>query len=125
MKRGPLHSMRVKSQIARPSRDDAVLYKPVRITGAAWGGEAEIARVGLSFDGGHNWVDAQLAPERAPYAWRLWNYDWNPPAGGRYEIIARARDQAGNEQPLECDPRNIAPYANNWADRRRVEILSR
>ena len=121
-KGGPLHPMRVKSQIARPLGDDVVVYRPVHVLGAAWAGEAEIARVTVSFDGGRNWVDAELAPERAPYAWRLWSYNWNPAAEGRYEIVARARDSAGNEQPLERDPRIITPYANNWADRRTIEV---
>src|SRR5262249_19744312 len=122
VEQGPLHAMRVKSQIARPLRGEVLRGGPIRIQGAAWSGEAQIARVELSFDGGGTWVTARLAAESAPNAWRLWSYDWNPARDGRYEIMVRARDTSGAEQPLERDPRIVTPYANNWVERRVVEI---
>ncbi|HEX8185062.1 MAG TPA: sulfite oxidase [Blastocatellia bacterium] len=120
--RAPLGAMRLKSQIARPVNGDALLARPTKILGAAWCGDAEIAKVELSFDGGTTWKDARLAADRAPFAWRIWSYDWMPPSAGSYEIIARAHDTRGRVQPLERDPQIITPYANNWADRRAVEV---
>jgi DMSO/TMAO reductase YedYZ molybdopterin-dependent catalytic subunit len=120
--RGPLGPVRLKSQFARPIQGAVLPLKPVTVTGAAWCGDAEIAAVDLSFDGGRSWTPARLADDRAPFAWRLWSYEWKPDRVGQYEIIARARDERGRVQPLAADPNIITPYANNRADRRVVEV---
>jgi DMSO/TMAO reductase YedYZ molybdopterin-dependent catalytic subunit len=122
VERGPLGAMRVKSQIARPLRRVPLAAAPTVIFGAAWSGVSEIERVLLSFDVGRSWKEAKLGADRAPYAWRFWSYEWTPPAPGQYEIIARARDLSGREQPFERDPLIITPYANHWVDRRAVEV---
>jgi DMSO/TMAO reductase YedYZ molybdopterin-dependent catalytic subunit len=120
--RQPLGAVRLKSQIARPIRGEVLARGPITVVGAAWCGDAEIAAVELSFDSGHAWKPATLAKQRAPYAWRLWSFEWTPDRSGQYEIMARARDERGRLQPLERDPRIVTPYANNWVDRRTVEI---
>jgi len=122
VERAPLGAMRLKSQIARPINEEVLPLKTTTIFGAAWSGESEVARVEVSFDGGRAWKEAKLADERASFAWRLWSYDWTPPAAGVYEIIARAHDARGRAQPLERDTQIVTPYANNWADRRTVEV---
>ncbi|HVG20893.1 MAG TPA: sulfite oxidase [Blastocatellia bacterium] len=122
VERGPLGAMRLKSQMARPINKATLPVAPVKVFGAAWCGDAEIAKVELSFDGGRSWKGAKLGPDRAPFAWRIWSYDWTPMAAGSFQIIARAHDTRGRAQPLERDPRIITPYANNWADRRTVEV---
>jgi len=120
--RAPLGPVRLKSQIARPINKEALQVGTAKIFGAAWCGDAEIAKVELSFDGGKDWKEARLAAERAPFAWRIWSYDWLASRAGSYEIIARAHDARGRVQPLERDPQIITPYANNWADRRIIEV---
>jgi DMSO/TMAO reductase YedYZ molybdopterin-dependent catalytic subunit len=122
MERGPLGPVRLKSQFARPVQGEVFSLKPVPVAGAAWCGDAEIAAVDLSFDGGRSWTPARLAGDRAPFAWRLWSYEWKPDHAGQYEIVARARDERGRVQPLAPDPKIITPYANNRADRRVVEV---
>lgn len=122
VERFPLGAMRLKSQIARPINEEILPLKATTIVGAAWSGDAEITRVELSFDGGRTWKEAKLAQERAPFAWRLWSFDWTPTASGAYEIIARAHDARGRAQPFERDPAIVTPYANNWVDRRAVEV---
>lgn len=122
VERMPLGAMRLKSQMARPINKATLGAGPVNVFGAAWCGDAEIAKVELSFDGGRAWKEAKLGPDRAPFAWRIWSYDWTPARVGSFEIIARAHDTQGRAQPLERDPRIITPYANNWADRRAVEV---
>jgi DMSO/TMAO reductase YedYZ molybdopterin-dependent catalytic subunit len=121
--RSELHELRIKSQIARPLQQQSLAREPVNIVGAAWtNGDAEITRVELSFNRGRSWVEASLGQEQAPYAWRLWSFDWTPAVAGVYEIIARAHDSKGREQPMERDSTLITPYANNHADRRLIEI---
>jgi DMSO/TMAO reductase YedYZ molybdopterin-dependent catalytic subunit len=121
--RNELHELRIKSQIARPIQQQTLALAPVKVVGAAWtNGDAEITKVELSFNRGKSWVETKLGEEHAPYAWRLWFLDWTPTVAGVYEIIARAHDTKGREQPLERDSTLITPYANNHADRRLVEV---
>jgi DMSO/TMAO reductase YedYZ molybdopterin-dependent catalytic subunit len=121
VERRSLGPVRVKSQIAQPLRDQ-VITGPVTIAGAAWCGDAEIKRVMLSFDGGKSWTETRLGGDRERYAWKLWSYEWTPAKEGRCEIIARAIDSLDREQPLVRDPSILTPYANNWSDRRTVEV---
>jgi DMSO/TMAO reductase YedYZ molybdopterin-dependent catalytic subunit len=121
--RSELHEMRIKSQFARPVNHQALPLSPTQIAGAAWtNGDAEITRVELSFNGGKSWVEANLGAEHAPFAWRLWSFDWQPAQAGIYDIIARARDSREREQPSVRDATLITPYAQNHADRRIIEV---
>jgi DMSO/TMAO reductase YedYZ molybdopterin-dependent catalytic subunit len=121
IERRPLGAMRVKSQIARPLRNEVLNRGSVSIVGAAWCGDADISRVELSFDGGKSWKETTLGPQHDSRAWRLWSFQWLATAG-RYEIIARATDSLGRAQPLEREPTVLTPYANSWCDRRTVVI---
>ena len=120
--RGPLGAVRLKSQIARPINNAALRLGSNEISGAAWCGDAEIARVEVTVDGGRTWQPAALGAERAEFAWRLWSYEWKPAAPGKFVIAARAWDSRGRVQPAERDPAIITPYANNWIDQRVVEV---
>lgn len=120
--RAPLGAMRLKSQIARPINEAQLALAPTTIFGAAWCGDAEIARVEVTTDGGRTWQAAKLGGDRAPSAWRLWSYEWQPTAAGKYVIAVRAIDTRGRMQPAERDPQIITPYANHWIDRRVVEV---
>src|SRR5262249_7312205 len=122
VQRTPLGPVRLKSQIARPSNGAFLSNGTTTIAGAAWCGDAEVIRVELSFDAGRTWMSSKLGEEHQPHAWRLWSYDWNPRGPGRYEIISRATDSRGRQQPLERDSSILTPYANNWCDRRFVEV---
>jgi DMSO/TMAO reductase YedYZ molybdopterin-dependent catalytic subunit len=120
--RSELHDLRIKSQIARPVNQQTLALAPMQIFGAAWSGNAEITKVEVSFNRGRSWTEAKLGDEHAPFAWRLWSLDWTPTVAGVYEIIARAHDTQGREQPTERDSTLITPYANNHADRRIIEV---
>src|SRR6266508_2299520 len=94
---------------------------PVR--GRAWSGLAPVARVELSDDLGETWHDATLdAADLGPYAWRSWSWTWDP-GPGDYEVWCRARDAAGNEQPLIADW-NVKGYANNSVQRVPVTVMA-
>src|SRR5215469_14772352 len=52
----PLTEMQVKAEIARPAQGETVAANTsVRVHGAAWACDAEIAKVELSMDGGATW----------------------------------------------------------------------
>src|SRR5262249_50029979 len=89
-----LHRMKIKSQIARPRRDELLTTGPITILGAAWSGESRIRTVRVSVDGGVTWQPARLGSEDEASAWRLWSYAWSP-SPGRYELVARATDDRG------------------------------
>ena len=81
------------------------------IQGRAWSGLAPIAAVDLSTDGGSTWSPAELEPEEGRWAWRGWRFRWQAEPG-EHVLCSRARDEDGNEQPVD-PPWNLGGYANN------------
>jgi DMSO/TMAO reductase YedYZ molybdopterin-dependent catalytic subunit len=98
------------------TRERIVEEAPVILEGRAWSGWAPISAVEVSTDGGTSWEEASVVQAPMPWSWASWRYRWEPAAGGTYELCCRARDDAGNEQPL--DPLwNLGGYANNAVQR--------
>jgi DMSO/TMAO reductase YedYZ molybdopterin-dependent catalytic subunit len=107
----PLSEIQVKASIASPAAGEKVsANRKVRVHGAAWAGETDVAKVEVSTDGGKSWNEARLLGKPVPLSWRLWEYDWKTPAAGKATLMARATDRRGRVQPLERDPdrRNYA-----------------
>jgi DMSO/TMAO reductase YedYZ molybdopterin-dependent catalytic subunit len=117
----PVTCMRVRAVIARPNDGSRLSLAPVDIVGAAWSGDGAIRRVEVSTDVGSTWQEAALLPPASPYAAGPWRHRWHPPGPGRYTLLARAQDAAGNVQPLE--PRwNRYGYGNNAVQRVTVVV---
>ena len=96
---------------------------PVR--GRAWSGLAPVTQVQMSDDLGGTWHDTALDDaDLGPYAWRSWSWTWEPSGPGEYELWCRARDAAGNEQPVTADW-NVKGYANNSVQRVPVTIIAK
>ncbi len=103
------------------SRDRLVEAGPCEISGRAWSGEAEISGVDVSTDGGDSWAPAELdSGGLGRWAWRSWRFSWDAQSG-EHELCCRARDSAGNEQPLEA-PWNVGGYMNNAVQRVAVTV---
>jgi len=102
----PLAEMQVKAEIAKPSQGEIIpANSSVRVHGAAWASDGEIAKVELSADGGTTWNVAKLLGESTQNAWRLWEFDWQTPGkAGKQILVARATDSLGRTQPVEHDP---------------------
>jgi sulfane dehydrogenase subunit SoxC len=94
---------------------------PCRLEGRAWSGNAPIASVEVSFDGGASWREAEVEAGRSRWSWSAWHAAWEPKAPGDYVLCCRARDEAGNEQPLE-PAWNVGGYANNAVQRVPVTV---
>ena len=113
----PLDRMLPRSLLVPPgipdflSRERTLEAGEHMLEGRAWSGEAPVERVEVSADGGATWVPADLEPSEHPFAWRGWRFPWQAEPG-RHVLCPRARDQAGNEQPLEA-AWNLGGYANN------------
>ena len=117
----PLTALTVKSVIAGPS--DGASFKPGRIVvhGAAWAGEADIAKVEISTDNGATWNPATLGHEQSHYAWRLWSYDWKAVKSGDYSIWSRATDSQGRTQPSTA-VWNPSGYLYNAIDQVKIRV---
>ena len=91
------------------------------LQGRAWSGLGEIESVGVSVDGGQSWREADLGDvDLGRWAWRSWRLDWDAQPG-EYELCSRARDTAGNEQPV-LPAWNLGGYMNNALQRVAVRV---
>ncbi len=105
------------------SRRRTVPRGPCRLSGRAWSGWAPVADVELSTDAGRTWFAAELGDEpESSWGWRAWSAEWRAAAPGGFELCCRARDEAGNVQPLEPEW-NLGGYANNAVQRVPVTVV--
>jgi sulfane dehydrogenase subunit SoxC len=114
----PLSRMLPRSLVVPPgipeflSRDRTVSAGEVVLEGRAWSGHAPVESVDVSVDGGATWAAAELEPDGGErWAWRGFRFRWDAQPG-EHTICSRARDEAGNEQPLE-PLWNLGGYSNN------------
>ncbi len=116
----PLTALNVKSVIAGPTDGSAVKAGKISIQGAAWAGEADIARVDVSTDGGSTWKAATLGHDSSHYAWRLWRYDFKAKSGA-HSIRSRATDSQGRTQP-DTPVWNPSGYLYNAVDEIKIHV---
>jgi sulfite oxidase len=117
----PLTALSVKSVISGPADGASLKSGKVSVHGTAWAGEADIAKVEISIDGGTTWSPAKLGQEQAHYAWRLWTYDWKPAKPGDYTIFSRATDTQGRTQP-STPVWNPSGYLYNAVDQVKIHV---
>jgi len=117
----PVTALSVKSVIAGPSDGASLKAGKVTVHGAAWAGEADIAKVEISTDSGASWSQAKLGREQAHYAWRMWSYDWKAGKSGDYTILSRATDNQGRTQP-ESAVWNPSGYLYNAVDQVKIHV---
>jgi len=117
----PMTKLNVKSTIG--SLDDGQVLGPGthEIVGIAFSGEAGIAGVELSFDGGKTWSAAALEGQSTPYGFRVFRQAWTPEGPGHHVVASRATDTAGATQ-AEAPVWNPGGYLYNAFDRVEVEV---
>ncbi|HKJ10863.1 MAG TPA: molybdopterin-dependent oxidoreductase [Ornithinimicrobium sp.] len=98
---GPATAHPVKSQLCL-GWPAAVDSGPLEVHGYARSGQAPIAAVDWALDDGP-WQSAELLDDLGPWAWRPFKLHVGLPAGP-HTIRTRARDEAGNLQPLRQAP---------------------
>jgi sulfite oxidase len=122
----PVTALSVKSVISGPADGSSLSLKTTRagkvlVQGAAWAGEADIAKVEISTDAGATWNPAKLGHEQSHYAWRLWTYDWKVSKTGDYTILSRATDNQGRTQPATA-LWNPSGYLYNAVDQVKIHV---
>ena len=95
---------RLKSVVARVTRRRKGSARDFRVTGAAWGGPAKIARVEVRIDDGP-WRETRIEYRGGPHAWLLWSFAWSGATSGSHRIVSRAIDREGRIQPTVAERR--------------------
>jgi sulfite oxidase len=109
----PVTEMFVKSNItSAPSR--IRVGERASLSGFAFSGAPDIARVELSDDDGLTWRQARLNRQHDAYAWRLWSYEWTSSVRGTHRIAVRAIDSSGRQQPRVPDWNPSGYLYNGW-----------
>ena len=111
--------IRTTAIIATPGYN-SVVSDPVMIGGIALAGDRGISRVEVSTDGGTTWAPALLeAQPLSGLTWVLWTFNWTPPGGGSYRIVARAVDGTGTPQETTAAP----PFSDGAAGYDSIPLL--
>jgi DMSO/TMAO reductase YedYZ molybdopterin-dependent catalytic subunit len=71
------------------------------IAGIAFAGDRGISKVEVSTDGGNTWQTSTIKDPLSSNSWVLWALEWIPQNPGKYNIVVRATDKAGNVQTAE------------------------
>jgi DMSO/TMAO reductase YedYZ molybdopterin-dependent catalytic subunit len=111
-RREPLGTMRMRSIFTEPVNGSTLSRGHHHIRGLAWSGSATVERVDISTDAGESWLPAYFTSRAQPYAWRHWEFGWDPDAAGSYNLQSRATDVHGDTQPVEANWNRLG-YANN------------
>lgn len=120
----PVTSLRVKSVIASPLDGVTVAPQtPLTIRGVAWSGDSgPVASVEVSVDNGRTWKPAAMTRDQETrFGWRQWSLAWTPPREAYYSVMARARNSAGEVQPL-VQEWNSSGYGWNVVPRIGVNV---
>jgi sulfite oxidase len=96
----PLTTFPVKSIIAQPGpRASKRPVGPQEVVGIAFSGDAPIASVEVSIDGGKTFAPAKLEGEGGIGRAQVFRFKFDQKTPGRVKALARAKDKKGNVQP--------------------------
>ena len=95
----PLYHYPIHARMFEPEHRGTIPLGTYTIRGMVHAGEdIDITRVEISLDNGLTWETAELLNYYVPNVWKHWEYTWQIPQVGEYEIFARAEDNLGNVQ---------------------------
>jgi DMSO/TMAO reductase YedYZ molybdopterin-dependent catalytic subunit len=97
----PINRMVPRSWITSLADGTSVAYQPhLPVGGIAMGGDAGVARVDLSSDGGRSWAPARLGPDEGKYSFRRFDGMVAVAGRGPVALMARCTNTAGVSQAL-------------------------
>ena len=97
----------LRNRFEELSTNTATIGSKSPIAGVAFAGDRGISKVEVSIDGGNTWQSVNIKDPLSNNCWVLWALDWIPQNKGKYNIVVRATDKAGNLQTAEI--RDIYP----------------
>jgi DMSO/TMAO reductase YedYZ molybdopterin-dependent catalytic subunit len=96
----PINRMVPRSFITSIKSDTRLpLGAPTRAAGIAFGGDAGIARVDFSSDGGRTWQAAQLGRDEGTYGFRRWETRFALTSPGNHSLMVRCTNSNNVAQP--------------------------
>jgi DMSO/TMAO reductase YedYZ molybdopterin-dependent catalytic subunit len=113
--------IKLKSIITQPLNNETSHTGSITILGAAYAGEDRVVRVDVSVDKGKTWYPATFIGPDEPFAWRQWQFVWEVTVSGEYDIMARAHDSKGHQQPLTAEW-NVQGYFNNGIREHAIHV---
>ena len=121
----PITVMNVKSVIGYPENGANIFHNSeVVVRGVAWDGGYGIHKVMVSIDNGKTWEEAQLKEDLGRYAYRSFRYSFKPKQYGKLNIMSKAINALGEEQPLSKDIGwNRGGYKYNGIQVVNVEVV--
>jgi DMSO/TMAO reductase YedYZ molybdopterin-dependent catalytic subunit len=103
----------VKSVIARPADGTKAPAGAQEVAGCAFSGDAPLAKVEVSTDGGKTWQSAALEGDAGVGRWQVWKHRFDAKPG-RVTAIVRATDRKGNMQPSLAAWNPSGYFHNAW-----------
>ena len=121
----PITNMNVKSIIGYPENGMKLYHNAhLVIRGVAFDDGHGIRQVMISTDEGKTWNEALLKQEDGRYAFTEFRFTYKPTKYGKLNIMAKAINRLGNEQPLSKDILwNHGGYKYNGIDVVEVEVV--
>jgi DMSO/TMAO reductase YedYZ molybdopterin-dependent catalytic subunit len=100
----PINRMGPRSFVTN-LRDGTALHAgaATELRGIAFGGDAAVKAVDLSFDGGRSWQPASLGADAGKYGFRRWEAHWTPVSKGDAAIQVRCTNSNGVAQPANAN----------------------
>jgi DMSO/TMAO reductase YedYZ molybdopterin-dependent catalytic subunit len=92
---------------------------PTRAGGIAFGGDAGVARVDFSSDGGRTWQVAQLGSDEGKYGFRQWETQFTLTSRGEHSLMVRCTNSNNITQPDRANW-NPAGFMRNVVEATRV-----
>jgi len=117
----PINRMPSRSFITNVP-DDAKLHPPFEVDGIAFGGDAAVAKVMVSADGGAHWQAARLGRDYGKYSFRRWSARIQTAHRGTTTLMSRATNLNGVTQPMQPNW-NPGGYMRAVVEGVRVQVV--
>jgi sulfoxide reductase catalytic subunit YedY len=121
----PITTMNVKSVIGYPENGMKVYHNShVVVRGVAFDDGHGIKKVLISTDDGKTWNEALLKQDGGRYSYTAFRFAYKPEKYGKVNIMAKAVNRLGDEQPLAKDIKwNHGGYKYNGIDVVTIEVV--
>jgi len=118
----PINRLAPRSFVTNLHDGDKILSgHNVALRGIAFGGDTGVKKVLWSSDGGEHWLEAGLEEDHGKYAFRRWSARFTPAKRGDMELLVKAINLNGTEQPM--DPNwNGGGFMRNVVERTRLVV---